>query len=96
MTHGSEASHQAITPFILPNEVLQPKVSLRLNSAAISATPKRMQPFGELSFSARASIFCGLQTEQIFKRAKKTKFNEDSENMKRSEHVSLFTYKTIL
>lgn len=42
------------------------------------------------------AFFCVLQTERIFKRAKKTKFIEDSEDMKRGEHVSLFTYKTIL
>lgn len=46
--------------------------------------------------SPRVQAFlCGLQTERIFKRAKKIKFIEDSKDMKCGEHVSLFTYKTI-
>ncbi|GED47125.1 hypothetical protein HME01_29770 [Vreelandella aquamarina] len=55
-----------------------------------------MQPFGELSFSARASIFLRSTNGTDIQTRKKKNFNEDSENMERGEHVSLFTYKTIL
>ena len=39
--------------------------------------------------------FCGKSQKEVKKLIEKN-FNEDSENMERGEHVSLFTYKTIL